>query len=320
MNMRRIYFLFIALFITGSILAGCQTTANIPDEAEKDKTVENADFPVTITDGLDQKVTIEEKPEKIVSLIPSNTEISYALGLEEEIVGVSDFDNYPENVSEKEKIGGIDFNVEKFISFDPNFVLSVGSTSSNKKSSLQQLEDAGSQILIVNDAQSFTEVYDSIEMIGKATGKEEKANKIIEEMKNKLADIEKRAEDVKEKKAVYVELSAEPEIYTAGKGTFIDEMLKIIHAENVAKEEEGWAKISEEAVIAFNPDVIITTYWHEEGASKQVCKRKSWQDIKAINEKQVFDLDEDLVSRSGPRLVEGVEELAKVIYPDVFAQ
>src|SRR5699024_2785390 len=186
--------------------------------------------------------------------IPSNTEISYALGLEEEIVGVSDFDNYPENVSEKEKIGGIDFNVEKIISLEPDLVLAHASTAANKKSSLQQLEDAGSQILIVNDAQSFTEVYDSIEMIGKATGTEKKANKIIEEMKNKLADIEKRAEDVKEKKAVYVELSAEPEIYTAGKGTFIDEMLKIIDAENVAKEEEGWAKISEEAVIAFNPD------------------------------------------------------------------
>ena len=117
-------------------------------------------------------------------------------------------------------------------------------------------------------------------------------------------------------KKVYVEV--DPSLFTVGKNTFMDEMLTMIKAENIVK-EEGWPQLNQEAIIEANPDVIITTYgYYTENAVEQVLNREGWQDINAIKNKQVVDVHSDKVTRPGPRLVEGVEELAKAVYPDIF--
>lgn len=116
-----------------------------------------------------------------------------------------------------------------------------------------------------------------------------------------------------------MEVSPSPDIYTPGKNTFMDEMLHIISADNAAAELDGWAKIDEESMIAANPDVIITTYgYYKKDAVSEVTARKGWQDVNAVKNGQVFDVPSDLVTRSGPRLIEGVEELAKAVYPNQF--
>lgn len=116
-----------------------------------------------------------------------------------------------------------------------------------------------------------------------------------------------------------VEVSPSPEIYTTGKNTFMDEMLGIISADNVSGELDGWVKLDEESLIAANPDVIITTYGYYTGNPvKEVTGRNGWEDIKAVKNGDVYDVHSDLVTRSGPRLIEGVEELAKSVYPNVF--
>jgi iron complex transport system substrate-binding protein len=215
------------------VIAGCAEKKDQVKEENKasveKKTAEVA-FPVTIKDALDNKVVIEQKPEKIVSLMPSNTEIAFALGLDKKIVGVSDFDNYPEAATKKEKIGGQDFNTEKIISLKPNLVIAHASTAQHSAEGLQQLRNAGIMVLIVNDAQNFDQVYDSIHMIGKATGETKKANEIIKGMKDKLAEIKAKTKDIKDKKKVFVEVSPVPDIYTPGKNTFMDEMLTVINA------------------------------------------------------------------------------------------
>ncbi|WP_338450767.1 ABC transporter substrate-binding protein [Niallia oryzisoli] len=328
--MKKVYTLLLALLLCLAVLAGCGG-ANEENKAqnEQDKKTEQTDsgekketnaFPVTIKDAADQDVVIEAKPERIVSLIPSNTEIAFALGLGDEIVGVNDYDNYPEEALKKEKIGGQDFNVEKIISLKPDLVLAHGGSSMGSSADgLQQLRDAGITVLVVNDATSFNAVYDAIGMIGQATGTQKNADEIVADMKSRVAAIKEKAASIKEdKKKVYIEISGAPEIYAAGKNTFMDEMLTIINAENVVTEEE-WPKIDQEAIIAANPDVIITTYgFYVENAAEQVLSREGWQDVNAVKNKRVVDVNSDIVTRSGPRLVEGVEEVAKAVYPDVF--
>ncbi|KAF0994693.1 ABC transporter substrate-binding protein [Geobacillus sp. TFV-3] len=308
----------VALFLLAAVLVGCSNGTNgnaEPAKQEKPKT-EQAAFPVMVKDGLGEDVTIKAEPKKIVSLIPSNTEIAYALGLGEKIVGVSDFDNYPEDVKTKTKIGGMEFNVEKIISLKPDLVLAHASSAHNSRDGLQQLKDAGITVLVVNDAKSFDDVYASIELIGKATGTTGKAKQVIDEMKEKLAQIQEKAKQIPADKQanVWIEVSPPPQIYTAGKGTFMDEMLQVISAKNVAGNLEGWPMVTEEKAVAYKPDVIITTY----GGAKQVLERAAWKDVPAVKNKRVYDVNSDLVSRPGPRLAEGVEELAKAVYPDVF--
>ncbi len=203
---------------------------------------------MTVKDGLGEDVTIKAEPKKIVSLIPSNTEIAYALGLGDKIVGVSDFDNYPEDVKTKTKIGGMEFNVEKIISLKPDLVLAHASSAHNSRDGLKQLKDAGITVLVVNDAKSFDDVYASIELIGKATGASDKAKQVIDEMKEKLAQIQEKAKQIPADKQanVWIEVSPPPQLYTAGKGTFMDEMLQLISAKNVAGSLEGWPMVTEE--------------------------------------------------------------------------
>ncbi|MCG6795050.1 ABC transporter substrate-binding protein [Geobacillus sp. YHL] len=305
-------------FLLAAVLVGCSGGANSnaqPAKKEEPKT-EQAAFPVTVKDGLGEDVTIKAEPKKIVSLIPSNTEIAYALGLGDKIVGVSDFDNYPEDVKTKTKIGGMEFNVEKIISLKPDLVLAHASSAHNSRDGLKQLKDAGITVLVVNDAKSFDDVYASIDLIGKATGTTDKAKQVIKDMKEKLAQIQEKAKQIPADKQanVWIEVSPPPQLYTAGKGTFMDEMLQVISAKNVAGSLEGWPMVTEEKAVAYKPDVIITTY----GGAKQVFARAAWKDVPAVKNKRVYDVNTDLVSRPGPRLVEGVEELAKAIYPDVF--
>jgi iron complex transport system substrate-binding protein len=319
--MKKLSALFLILLLTIGALAACgeqkETAKNEGNSSSEQKGEETA-FPVTIKDALDNEVTIDAKPEKIVSLIPSNTEIAFALGLGEQVVGVSDFDNYPEEAQAKEKIGGMEINIEKIISLQPNLVLAHASAM-NGTEGLQQLRDAGLTVLVINEAQKFEQIYDSIAMIGKATGENKKADELIKSMQDKLAEIKAKAAEIKEKKKVFVEVSPAPEVFTTGKNTFMDDMITLINAENIANDQEGWIKIDQEVMIERNPDVIITTYgFYTENAAEQVLSRQGWENVNAIKNKQVIDVDSDRVTRSGPRIVEGVEDLAKAVYPEVF--
>jgi iron complex transport system substrate-binding protein len=327
-QMKKFYSLFLSLLLALGLLAACGQTDEGTSDSEKngekaEQTDENKEsaFPLTITDAVDKEIVLENQPEKIISLIPSNTEIAYELGLGEKIVGVSDNDNYPEEVAEKEKVGGMEINTEKIISLSPDLVLAHESGISYAKEGLQQLRDAGISVFVVNDATSFDETYETIETIGKLTGTTEEAEKIVSTMKEDLDTIKEKVSSVKEKKKVYVEVSPAPEIFTTGKNTFMDQMLATINAENAASDQEGWVQMNQEAVITLNPDVIITTYgYYSENPKQQIMSRDGWQDMKAVKEEKIYDVHSDLVTRTGPRLIEGVEEVAKAVYPEVFTE
>ncbi|NRD79313.1 ABC transporter substrate-binding protein [Bacillus sp. BRMEA1] len=320
--MKKLYSLMFVLLLILGALAGCAEKNNQTKGDQKstvEKNSEKVTFPVTITDALNNKVVINKKPERIVSLMPSNTEIAFALGLDKEVVGVSDYDNYPTDAAKKEKIGGENFNVEKIIALKPNLVLAHASSAQTSAAALTQLKNAGIQVIVVNNAQNFDQVYNSINMIGKATGETKKAAEIVKGMKDKLAEIKAKAKTIKEKKKVYIEVSPAPDIYTTGKDTFMNEMLDTINAENIESDQTGWIKVDQESIIKRNPDVIITTYgYYVKNPAQQVLSRKGWENVNAVKNKQVIDVNSDQVNRPGPRIVEGVEDLAKAIYPEVF--
>ncbi|HLR69470.1 ABC transporter substrate-binding protein [Virgibacillus alimentarius] len=328
--MKRVLSLLLMLFLSFGLFIGCSSedTNNASEQNnvnsnQKQMADADTDFPITVKDALDNEITMEEEPEKIVSLMPSNTEISFALGLGDKIVGVSDHDNYPEEVDEINKIGGMELNVEKIISLQPDLVLAHESGAEYSKKALQQLRDADITVFVVTDAQSIESAYTSIKNIGTITGTEDKSDDMIKDMKEGFAEIQEKTEAIqdKDRQSVFMESSPEPEIFTAGKNTFWQELLTIIHADNAAKEQEGWVQLDPEAIVELNPDVILTTYGdYIDNPVDQVLDRDGWSNVTAIKEKQVFDIDADLVSRPGPRLVDGAKEMAKVVYPEIFEE
>ena len=307
------------------LLAGCGTNGekkpveNNGSTEQQTEQVEAA-FPITITDAVDNEITLEEAPKTIVSMMPSNTEILFALGLNEEIVGVNDYDNYPEEALEKEKIGGMEFNVEKIVSMNPDIVFAHESGLGTGEAGLQQIRDAGVKVFVVKNAANFDETYSTIEQIGRATGKLEEAEKIVEDMKAKVEEVKEKVAKVETKKTVFVETSDVPEIYTPGKGTFMQEILDMVNAENIAADQEGWFKIDPEEIVNRNPDTIIVMYSYVPNIVESVKARDGFDSITAVKNNAVIQVDENLTSRTGPRLAEGLEEVAKAIYPEAFSE
>ncbi|MFJ6264816.1 ABC transporter substrate-binding protein [Lysinibacillus xylanilyticus] len=320
--MKKIWKIGLSAFLALGLLAACNTkeaTNEKSSSSEQQETtkVDQAIFPVTITDATGKDVTLEAPPEKIVSLIPSNTEILFGLGLNDEIVGVTDNDDYPAEATKKDKVGGMDYNVEKIIALSPDIVFAHASGMGNSKGAIEQLEAAGVKVFVVADAKNFNETYTTIEQLGQATGKLEEAKKIVANMKAKVKEIETKLDGVEPKK-VFVESSDEPQIYTTGKGTFMNEMLEMIHAENVAADVNDWYQIDAEQIITKNPDVIVVAYNYVPDILKKIPQRAGFETITAVKNKAIVQVDENITNRQGPRLADGLEELAKAVYPEEF--
>ncbi|TDL32981.1 ABC transporter substrate-binding protein [Jeotgalibacillus sp. S-D1] len=318
----------ISLVAVLGLLGACSDsdTANDQDnnteQASEETDVQGEAFPVTVKDATGEEITIEEQPEAIVSMIPSNTEIAYALGLDEAIVGASDYDNYPEEVNDVEKIGGLEFNVEKIISLQPDLVLAHDSNA-NQDAGLQQLKDAGIKVVMIENATDFNQVYETIGMIGKVTGKAEEAEQIVTDMQEDFAEIEEKAASIEEgdRKKVMVDVSGLPEVYVAGNNTFMQEMLDLIQADNVAKDQEGFVMLSEEEIVSRNPETVVLTYGEfVEDPIAQWSSHGGFSEVEAVKNEDLHVVPSDPVNRSGPRLVEGTQELAKAIYPDIFGE
>lgn len=314
--------LWLVIGMTLLLLVGCNEQETLPTEKENGQEVGNSEtaFPLTLTDAVGQEITLEEAPKSIISMIPSNTEILFALGLDEEIVGVNEYESYPEKALEKEKIGGMEFNIEKIISLNPDIVFAHESIVGMAEAGLQQLRDSGVKVYVVQDAKDFDTTYTTIEQIGRATGKFEEAQAIIEDMKAKVDEIQEKVVKVETKKTVFVETSDVPEIYTPGNGTFMQEILTMINAENIMSDKEGWFQVNPEEIVSRNPDVMLITYDYVEGIIEKVKQRDGFDTVTAIQNDEVVQVDEDATSRPGPRLVEGLEEVAKAVYPEVFGE
>lgn len=283
------------------------------DESSGEETESGEFEEVTLTDKSDTEVTVEEKPEKIVSVIPSATETVFAVGAGEEVVGVSEWANYPEEVNDIEKVGDQQLNIEKIVSLEPNLVVA----DLNNADDIEAMRQAGLNVLVLG-AQNLEEVYKDIELVGQATGHMDQATEVIEQMKSDVTEVQNAVSDLSEdeKKRVWIEVG--PELYSGGEGSFIDELINLAGGVNIIGDQEGWPQVSEEVVLEKDPEVIITTYgYYMDDAVDQVLTRDNWQDVTAVQEEQVYDLHSDVLTRPGPRLTEGLKELAHSIYPDL---
>jgi iron complex transport system substrate-binding protein len=309
-------------------LAGCGTTTTNEGTGTSQPAQEQSQgqaqtdlktqYPLTVTDATGESFTFDKAPAKIVSVSPAETESLFALGLDEQIVGVSDYDDYPEAATAKPKMGGITKpNEESIIAAEADIVFTGISMSED---AVKKLRDLGITIFKTNP-KSVDDVMTNIETFGKITDHQEKAQEIITQMKQDVADVTEAVKAVKpeEKKKVYVEFSPG---WTVGKGEFMDELITLAGGTNIASDKDGWYEINEENVIASNPDVILYANDVIDENSKtldQIIKARSgWDQITAVKNDAVIGLDANLLSRPGPRVTQGLKEVAKAIYPDLF--
>ncbi len=318
---KKIWQLGFLLTMAFVLLVGCNQSETQKSTEKSGNTTQTADktatYPMTVKDALGNNVEFKQAPKKIVSLIPSNTEILFALGLDDKIVGVSDNDDYPKAATKKPKVGGMDFNVEKVLSLKPDVVFAHESNAKSVESGLQQLKDAGITVFVVKNATNFEETYDTIKQLGQITNQSQKADQIVANMKAKVKEVQDKVANVKQRTA-FVETSDEPEIYTAGKDTFMQEIFDLAKIKNVAADQSGWFKIDPEQIVKRNPDTIIVMEDYVPNIVEKVKKRQGFDSITAVKNNAVVLVHQDLTARTGPRLADGLEEIAKAVYPEAF--
>lgn len=304
-------FQWLSVLMLAFLLVGCGTA--------EDTTKEGAPSEETgykVTDDRGVEVAFDTVPETVVSLQPSNTEILFALGVGDKIVGATDYDTYPPEALEIERVSdSVVFNSERILELNPDVVIAY---TIGEEEAVKVLEDAGVKVFVVQSATSFEDVYGDIEQLATVMGVKDKGEQLNKEIKAKIADVQAKVADVTTPKNVYYEVSPLPSIYTTAGDTFQQEILDAAKVNNIFGDQKGWIQVSEEDIIAKNPEVILTTTNYIEDAVGEILGRNGWNTIQAVQNKQVFLLDADTLSRPGPRIGEAVELVAKAIYPELF--
>lgn len=292
-------------------LVGCSTTDNQKQSKNDEQAVE-----IVVTDDFGNQVKLDHYPERIVSLTPSNTEILFALGLGDKVVGVTTYCDYPEEAKEKPKVGDLKGNVEQIVALEPDLVLAKGVLNDDAVAKLRKLDIP---VLCLNP-ESIEGVYRSIELIAKATGTSDKGEEIISDIKKQIDSVAKKVSKIPEEERlrVFIEAGSDP-LYTAGKDTFVDELVTLAGGINIADDVKGYQMYSSEAVVKNDPDVILSADSYYVDIMDEIKKRPGWEEIKAVQEGRVIiDLDNNLLTRPGPRCGLAVELVAKALYPEVF--
>lgn len=302
--------IFLLLLLLLLALAGCS--------AGKDKqNTEDLVRPsqLSLTDDLGREVVLKGKPERLVSLAPSNTEMLFALGLEERIVGVSEYCNYPEAALEKAKAGTFsEPNLELIVSLNPDLVV-AGHFHEEK---LARLEELGINVLVINPS-TIEEIYGALELLGKAAQVEENARQLILQMRGRIQAVKDQLAHLPAKKRVYYEVYADP-LMSVGRTSVIHEIIESAGGYNIfADVEMPYPKVSAEAIVDRDPEVIIFPNYHgtEGFLANELLNRPGWESIRAVRDGRVVGVSPDKFSRPGPRVVEAVEELAVILYPEI---
>ncbi len=283
-----------------------------PTEAPAEQPTEEPapDASVSIIDMMGHEVTLEKPAERIVALTASDCEIVFALGAGDLLVGRGEWCDYPAEVLAIPSVeSGGNTNIEQILALNPDVV--VMSSMAQTEEQVKQLNDAGVAV-VVNEAKDIAGVYTSIELLGKLLGKEEQAAAIIDGMKAQFAEIE--ANKLDGEQTIYFEVSPlQWGLWTAGGGTFMNEIAEMMGLKNCFGELDGWAQISEEQVLERNPDYIMTiTMYYGEGPTpeEEIMSRAGWENVTAVKNGAILNLQNDELSRPAPRLADG----AKMLY------
>ncbi|EKU46018.1 ABC transporter substrate-binding protein [Staphylococcus massiliensis] len=253
--------------------------------------------------------------QRIISLMPSNTEILYELGLDKQIVGVSSADDYPKDVKQKKQFDAFNLDKEALLKAKPDLILAHESQRGTSSKVLDALDKKGVKVVYIKDATSINEMYDTFSDIGRLTHKEKAANQLIDETKRNIKKVIQSVPKDEKRKNVFIEVSSKPDIYTAGHQTFFDDMLQKLNAKNSFHDKKGWVKTDKEAIIKRNPDIIINTSGSSNQAfQKLINSRSGFDKVEAVKNKEIKSINGDEISRPGPRIDDGLKTLRDAIY------
>jgi len=278
--------------------------------------------PQTYTDFLQREVTLTQPAQRIVSLAPSNTELLFAVGAGEQVVGREDFSDYPAEALDVPSVGGSmgDYNLEAIVALQPDLVLL---TELHSPELVQSLEGLGLTVFYLGNPVVLEDLYTNIETVGKLTGHSGEAAALVTDLTNRVSKVDALVAGTTSRPVIFYELDATDPAkpWTAGPGTFVDQLVSRAGGVNLGTSLEGaWVQISQEELIIQDPNMIFLGDAAYGTTPEQVAARAGWENLQAVIQGQIFSFDDDLVSRPGPRLVDGLVEFARLLHPEIADQ
>ena len=291
-----------------------------PTEEPVEEPVEEPDTSLVIVDGNGTEVTLETPAKAIVSMAPSITEILFSIGAGEQVVGREDYANYPEEAVALPSIGSTydELNLEAILDLQPDLVMVTPLTSAEN---IQAMEEVGLTVFMLANPITLDEMYDSLRTVAQLTAHEEETETLIVSLQERVAAVETVIAEAETTPTVFYELdSTDPTApWTSGGDTFMDTLITMAGGQNVGATFEGdWVQISSEELLAQDPAIIVLgdSIWGI--TADDVAARAGWEGISAVENGLIYPFDDDLASRPGPRLVDGLEQLAQIIHPELF--
>jgi len=277
--------------------------------------------PIVVTDQRGKEFQFEQPVQRIVSLAPSNTEILFAVGAGSQVVGRDTFSDYPAEALNVADIGGGfgALDTETIIASSPDLVLAADLTPAEQ---IQALEDLGLTVFVLGNPIDLPGMYENLRTVAKMTGHLEETETLITSLKERVAVVEQKLAGVKDRPLVLYEIDGtDPNApWVPGPDTFVNTLLTMAGGNNMSAALEGaWVQVSLETIIEMNPDLILLGDAQWGGMTPEmVASRGGWDALTAVQEGKIYPFDDNLVSRPGPRLVDGLEALAKFLHPESF--
>lgn len=307
----------IAVLVIATMLTGC--TNEQPKEITA--TLETPETSITLptTDRAGNEITSPEEINSIISMAPSITELLVDLGFGDKIIAVDkyskDIPGLPEGIPNFDIMSP---DAEQLVALNPDIVFASGMSMSKGTDPFKPIKDMGICLAYIPSSDSIQGIYDDIMFISEIVQVPDKGQELIDTMETKIAEIKEVASNITEKKTVYFEISGQPKLYSFGKGVFLNEMIEIIGATNVLADQDGWIAVSDEVIVAKDPDIIITNVDYLENAVDKIKSRTGWENTTAIKNNDVYFVDKDASSLANHNIVKALEQMAKAVYPDKY--
>lgn len=323
--MKKLIAFFLALTMAVS-MAGCagssaadssEKTESSAPTASSEASAPEASKPTTDPSGAE--VSIPDSIDSIVCLSPAVNEVLIALGVGDSLVAYDTQSVGLEGIpADLPTLDMMQPDMETLASLKPDVLFVSNMTLYDQTNPFQQLIDMGVCVLCVPSANSIAEIESSLSFIAAAVGKSAEGDALIDGMQAELDRIAAIGESITEKKTVYFEIGAAPNMYSFGSGVFLNEMIELIGAENILADQEGWLAVEGETVASANPDVILTNVNYLDDAVGEILSRSGWEGVSAIQNKQVYYIDNMSSSLSNHNIVKALDEMAKAVYPDAY--
>ena len=317
MKLRNALALVMALLLL-AVLTAC-APAETTEQSSQPRQREDVTASRPDTDRSGNPITLPDQVDSIISMAPSATQTLLDLGMKDKLVAVDTYSAMYFGLEDLPTFDMMEPDTEQMAVLGADLIFTTGMSASTGADPFKPLRDVGACVADIPSASSIDAMLEDTRFIAVCVGAEETCEELIAKFQEELDQLSEIGAGIQDKKRVVVEIACAPDIYTAGNGTFMQEMLNIIGAENIFADQEGYLSVTEESVIMLNPDVILTMVDYVEDPVAEILGRNSWENITAVANGDVYQVNTNAVSLPNLHVIDGMKQMAKMIYPDAYA-